>query len=88
MGCFSCSRIPSPVDCEGIPDREVRIGPNGHPIRGQRELSRAQQAAAEHYKTEIRKAVRKLGRRNQARKLAEEAERERKAAARNQLCDG
>ncbi len=46
--------------------REVRIGPNGHPIDGQPELSRTQRQVVENYKTEIRKAVRKLGRRNQA----------------------
>lgn len=37
----------------------------------------------EHYKTEFRKAVRKLGRRNQA---EEQAERERREAAKKQRC--
>ncbi|WP_407547596.1 hypothetical protein QOM21_01130 [Streptomyces sp. Pv4-95] len=49
----------------GAGDREVRIGPNGHPLDGQLELTRKQQQAVEHYETWIRKAVRKLGRRNQ-----------------------
>jgi RHS repeat-associated protein len=71
----------------GGPPREVRIGPNGHPIDGQPELSRAQRAVVEHYKAEIRKAVRKLGRRNQAEERAERAEAERKAAAKKP-CDG
>ncbi|MEU1118036.1 RHS repeat-associated core domain-containing protein [Streptomyces sp. NPDC005879] len=56
--------------------REVRIGPNGKPIDGQPELSRKQQQAVEHYKPEIRKAVRKLGRRNQAEERAEREQRE------------
>lgn len=68
----------------GGPPREVRIGPNGHPIEGQPELSRAQRQAVEHFRTEIRRAVRRLGRRNQA---EERAERERRAA-RNRPCDG
>jgi hypothetical protein len=41
----------------------------------------------EHYRTEIRAAVRKLGRRNQAEERAERAEAERKAAAKKP-CDG
>jgi RHS repeat-associated protein len=64
--------------------REVRIGPNGHPIDGQPELTGQQRAVVEHYKAEVRKAVRKLGRRNQA---DERAEAERKAAAKKP-CDG
>ncbi|WP_234315682.1 DUF6531 domain-containing protein [Streptomyces albus] len=63
--------------------REVRIGPNGHPIDGQPELTRLQRQTVEHYRTEIRKAVRKLGRRNQA---EEQAERERREAAKKQRC--
>ncbi|EOD68128.1 DUF6531 domain-containing protein [Amycolatopsis vancoresmycina] len=61
--------------------REVRIGPNGHPIDGQPELSRTQRQVVENYKTEIRKAVRKLGRRNQAEERAEREQREAKAKA-------
>ncbi|MFD2421737.1 DUF6531 domain-containing protein [Amycolatopsis pigmentata] len=64
--------------------REVRIGPNGHPIDGQPELTRTQRQVVEHYKSEVRKAVRKLGRRNQA---EERAERERREAANAKPCD-
>ncbi|MCU1687965.1 MAG: type secretion protein Rhs [Amycolatopsis sp.] len=61
--------------------RDVSVGPNGHPIKGEPELSSQQKQVVEHYKTEVRKAVKKLGRRNQAEKQAADAERERKAAA-------
>ncbi|MEU0805976.1 hypothetical protein [Streptomyces sp. NPDC005970] len=54
---------PAHAHVTGGGGREVRIGPNGHPIDGQPELTRLQRQAVEHYKTEIRKAVRKLGRR-------------------------
>jgi RHS repeat-associated protein len=63
--------------------REVRIGPNGHPIEGQPELSSQQRQVVEHFKAEIRRAVRKLGRRNQAEERAQRAEAERRAAQRN-----
>ncbi|SDZ03239.1 RHS repeat-associated core domain-containing protein [Amycolatopsis xylanica] len=64
--------------------REVRIGPNGYPLHNQPDLSSQQRQIVEHYKKEIRKAVRKLGKRNQAAQREEEA---RKAAA-NKPCDG
>ncbi|MFI7318473.1 RHS repeat-associated core domain-containing protein [Streptomyces venezuelae] len=69
---------PAHAHVTGGGGREVRIGPNGKPIEGQPELSRKQQQAVEHYKPEIRKAVRKLGKRNQA---EERAERERREGA-------
>lgn len=62
--------------------REVRIGPNGHPIDGQPELSRQQKQVVEHFRTEIRKAVRKLGKRNQAEERAAREEAEKRAQAR------
>ncbi|WP_308343961.1 RHS repeat-associated core domain-containing protein [Streptomyces sp. MK37H] len=74
---------PAHAHVTGGGGREVRIGPNGHPIDGQPELTRTQRQAVEHYKTEIRKAVRKLGRRNQA---EERTEREQREAAKNQTC--
>ncbi|MBO3681825.1 DUF6531 domain-containing protein [Streptomyces sp. NEAU-YJ-81] len=73
---------PAHAHVTGGGGREVRIGPNGHPIDGQPELTRGQRQAVEHYKTEIRKAVRKLGRRNKA----AEKEEERRKAAKNQPC--
>ncbi|MEU5930386.1 DUF6531 domain-containing protein [Streptomyces antimycoticus] len=74
---------PAHAHVTGGGGREVRIGPNGHPIDGQPELTRTQRQAVEQYKTEIRKAVRKLGRRNQA---EERAEREQREAAKSQTC--
>ena len=59
--------------------REVRIGPNGRPIDGRPELTRAQRRVAEHFKTEVRK----LGRRNQAEERAEREQRE----AKSKPCD-
>jgi ribosome-binding protein aMBF1 (putative translation factor) len=65
--------------------REVRIGPNGHPIRNQPELSSQQKQVVEHYKAKIRTAVKKLGGRNLA---AQKAEKERREAAANKnTCD-
>jgi RHS repeat-associated protein len=75
---------PAHAHVTGGGGREVRIGPNGHPIDEQPELTGRQRQAVEHNKTEIRKAVNKLGRRNQA---EEQAERERREAAKNQPCD-
>lgn len=63
--------------------REVRIGPNGHPIDGQPELSSQQKQVVENYKTEIRKAVNKLGKRNQAQEQEERA----RQAAKNAPCE-
>jgi hypothetical protein len=62
---------------------EVRIGPNDHPIKNQPELTGRQRQVVEHYKPEIRTAVRRLGSRSRA---AEEEE-ERRKAAKNQPCD-
>ncbi|WP_409463384.1 DUF6531 domain-containing protein [Amycolatopsis sp. GA6-003] len=69
---------PAHAHVTGGGGREVRIGPNGHPIDGQPELSGRQRAVVGEYKKEVRKAVRKLGKRNQAEERAEE---ERKRAA-------
>jgi hypothetical protein len=71
---------PAHAHVTGGGGREVRIGPNGHPIDGQPEFTRTQRQVVEHYKTEVRK----LGRRNQA---EARAERERRAAANNKPCD-
>ncbi|MCT2591451.1 DUF6531 domain-containing protein [Streptomyces sp. N2-109] len=75
---------PAHAHVTGGGGREVRIGPNGHPIDGQPELTRTQRQAVEHYKTEVRQAVRKLGRRNQA---EERDERERREAAKKHSCE-
>ncbi|WP_051124752.1 DUF6531 domain-containing protein [Amycolatopsis benzoatilytica] len=69
---------PAHAHVTGGGGREVRIGPNGHPLDNQPELSGKQRAVVAEYKKEIRKAVRKLGKRNQAEQRAEE---ERKKAA-------
>jgi RHS repeat-associated protein len=64
--------------------REVRIGANGKPLEGQPELSARQRQAVEHYRTEIRREVNRLGRRNQA---AERADAERRAQGQGR-CNG
>lgn len=55
---------PAHAHVTGGGGREVRIGPNGHPREGEPELNRKQRQAVEHFKPQIRTAVRKLGRRN------------------------
>ncbi|MFF1697144.1 RHS repeat-associated core domain-containing protein [Streptomyces sp. NPDC058257] len=56
---------PAHAHVTGGGGREVRIGQNGTPLKNQPELSRAQRQAVEHFKPQIRTAVRKLGWRNQ-----------------------
>jgi hypothetical protein len=51
--------------------KEVRIGPNGKPLKNQPELAPKQKAAVEQFKTEIRKELKKVGKANQ--KLEKEA---------------
>lgn len=72
---------PAHAHVTGGGGREVRIGPNGHLLHNQPELNSRQRQVVEHYKSEIRRAVKKLGRRN----LAEQEE-ERRKAAKDQTC--
>ncbi|MEU1133668.1 RHS repeat-associated core domain-containing protein, partial [Streptomyces sp. NPDC005900] len=64
---------PAHAHVTGGGGREVRIGPNGKPLHNQPELSNKQRQAVEHFKPQIRTAVRKLGWRNQ--RTMQEAER-------------
>ncbi|MEV0324371.1 RHS repeat-associated core domain-containing protein [Streptomyces sp. NPDC050658] len=57
---------PAHAHVTGGGGKEVRIGPNGKPLHNQPELSRKQQQAVDHFKPQIRTAVRKLGKRSQA----------------------
>ncbi|WIX90727.1 DUF6531 domain-containing protein [Amycolatopsis sp. DG1A-15b] len=59
--------------------RNIRIGPNGHPMEDEPELSSVERQVVENFKNEIRKAVRRLGRRNQAQEREQKAQREAKA---------
>ncbi|MGH4033677.1 RHS repeat-associated core domain-containing protein [Actinomycetota bacterium Odt1-20B] len=72
---------PAHAHVTGGGGREVRIGPNGKPLHNQPELSRKQQQAVEHFKPQIRTAVRKLGRRSQAEERAAKEQREAAEAA-------
>ncbi|MGW6060104.1 RHS repeat-associated core domain-containing protein [Streptomyces sp. NPDC055189] len=56
---------PAHAHVTGGGGREVRIGQNGHPRKGEPELNRKQRQAVEHFKPQIRTAVRKLGWRSQ-----------------------
>ena len=44
--------------------KEVRIGPKGHPLKGEPNLSKQQQNIVEKYKNKIRKELNKVGRAN------------------------
>ena len=44
--------------------KEVRIGPKGHPLKGEPNLSKQQQNIVEKYKNKIRKELNKVGRTN------------------------
>lgn len=46
--------------------KEVRIGPNGKPLKNQPELSTKQNKVVEHFKKEIRKELKKVGKANKA----------------------
>ncbi|MGW6267850.1 RHS repeat-associated core domain-containing protein [Streptomyces sp. NPDC055060] len=72
---------PAHAHVTGGGGREVRIGPNGKPLDNQPELSNKQRQAVEHFKPQIRTAVRKLGKRNQAEERAVKAQREAAEAA-------
>ncbi|MGW7067470.1 RHS repeat-associated core domain-containing protein [Streptomyces sp. NPDC054855] len=67
---------PAHAHVTGGGGREVRIGPNGKPLHNQPELSSKQRQAVEHFKPQIRTAVRKLGRRSQAEERAAKEQRE------------
>ncbi|MGW0902330.1 RHS repeat-associated core domain-containing protein [Streptomyces sp. NPDC002853] len=72
---------PAHAHVTGGGGREVRIGPNGKPLHNQPELSSKQRQAVEHFKPQIRTAVRKLGRRSQAEERAAKEQREAAEAA-------
>ncbi|GGV21689.1 hypothetical protein GCM10010277_00280 [Streptomyces longisporoflavus] len=67
---------PAHAHVTGGGGREVRIGANGKPLHNQPELSSKQRQAVEHFKPQIRTAVRKLGRRSQAEERAAKEQRE------------
>ncbi|MEV2249530.1 RHS repeat-associated core domain-containing protein [Streptomyces sp. NPDC050147] len=67
---------PAHAHVTGGGGREVRIGPNGKPLHNQPELSSKQRQAVEHFKPQIRTAVRKLGKRSQAEERAAKEQRE------------
>ena len=46
--------------------KEVRIGANGHPLKGQPELTTKQAKVVKEYKKDIRKEINKVGKANQA----------------------
>ncbi|MEV6752208.1 RHS repeat-associated core domain-containing protein [Streptomyces sp. NPDC051214] len=72
---------PAHAHVTGGGGREVRIGPNGKPLHNQPELSSKQRQAVEHFKPQIRTAVRKLGKRSQAEERAAKEQREAAEAA-------
>lgn len=72
---------PAHAHVTGGGGREVRIGANGKPLHNQPELSSKQRQAVEHFKPQIRTAVRKLGRRSQAEERAAKEQREAAEAA-------
>ncbi|MFD4479661.1 RHS repeat-associated core domain-containing protein [Streptomyces sp. NPDC058471] len=72
---------PAHAHVTGGGGREVRIGPNGKPLHNQPELSSKQRQAVEHFKPQIRTAVRKLGKRSQAEERAAKEQREAADAA-------
>ncbi|MGW6023040.1 RHS repeat-associated core domain-containing protein [Streptomyces sp. NPDC055099] len=72
---------PAHAHVTGGGGREVRIGANGKPLHNQPELSSKQRQAVEHFKPQIRTAVRKLGKRSQAEERAAKEQREAAEAA-------
>ncbi|MEV0118783.1 RHS repeat-associated core domain-containing protein [Streptomyces sp. NPDC050844] len=72
---------PAHAHVTGGGGREVRIGPNGKPLHNQPELSSKQRQAVEHFKPQIRTAVRKLGKRSQAEERAAKEQRDAAEAA-------
>ncbi|WP_341845580.1 RHS repeat-associated core domain-containing protein [Streptomyces silaceus] len=72
---------PAHAHVTGGGGREVRIGANGKPLHNQPELSSKQRQAVEHFKPQIRTAVRKLGKRSQAEERAAKEQREAADAA-------
>ncbi|MEU6764695.1 RHS repeat-associated core domain-containing protein [Streptomyces sp. NPDC046853] len=72
---------PAHAHVTGGGGREVRIGANGKPLHNQPELSSKQRQAVEHFKPQIRTAVRKLGKRSQAEERAAKEQRDAADAA-------